>query len=77
MYANGQGVRQNYVQAVKWIEKAAMQGHVKAQYNVGAMYANGQGVRQNLRVAKAWLGMACNNGNRLGCDGYRRLESGY
>ena len=77
MYANGQGVRQNYVQAVKWIEKAAMQGHVKAQYNVGAMYANGQGVRQNLRVAKAWLSMACNNGNQLGCDGYRRLESGY
>ncbi|MGN6992514.1 sel1 repeat family protein, partial [Neisseria sp. P0009.S003] len=39
-----------------------MQGHVKAQYNVGAIYANGQGVRQNLRVAKAWIGMACNNG---------------
>ena len=29
-------------EAVKWYRKAAEQGHVKAQFNLGVMYANGQ-----------------------------------
>ena len=35
MYDNGQGVRQDYAEAVKWYRKAAEQGYAQAQYNLG------------------------------------------
>ncbi|MFC1492271.1 tetratricopeptide repeat protein, partial [Nitrospinota bacterium] len=44
MYRRGQGVLQDYKEAVKWYRKAAEQGDVKAQNNPGVMYRNGQGV---------------------------------
>src|SRR5512142_791899 len=44
LYARGQGVAQNYQQAVSWYRKAAEQGVAAAQYNLGVIYANGQGV---------------------------------
>jgi TPR repeat protein len=44
MYANGQGVAQDYKEAVNWYRKAAEQGDERAQYNLGVMYAIGQGV---------------------------------
>lgn len=47
MYANGKGVPQDYVEAVKWYRKAADQGLAEAQSNLGDMYANGQGVPQD------------------------------
>ena len=31
MYANGQGVLQNFAAAVSWYRKAAVQGHSKAK----------------------------------------------
>ena len=52
MYANGQGVRQDYTQAVQWFRKAAEQGDAKAQYNLGVAYDNGHGVRQDLALAQ-------------------------
>ena len=39
MYANGQGVPQDYAQAVAWYRKAADQGNAAAQTNLGVMYA--------------------------------------
>ena len=33
MYDKGQGVRQDYAQAVQWYRKAAEQGDAQAQYN--------------------------------------------
>ena len=42
MYANGQGVPQDYQEAVKWFRKAAEQGYASAQYNLGLSYANGK-----------------------------------
>ena len=78
MYDQGQGVRQDYVQAVYWYRKAAEQENAKAQYNLGLMYANGKGARQNLVIAKEWVGKACDNGIKLGCDAYRELnQKGY
>ena len=35
MYANGRGVPEDDAQAVSWYRKAAQQGHVKAQLNLG------------------------------------------
>ena len=43
-YANGEGVVQNYVEAVKWYRKAAEQGYAQAQFNLALMYARGGGV---------------------------------
>ena len=37
MYDTGQGVRQDYAQAVQWYRKAAEQGLADAQYNLGVM----------------------------------------
>ena len=36
--ATGQGVPQDYAEAVKWYRKAAEQGDVNAQHNIGLMY---------------------------------------
>ncbi|HGJ9472111.1 TPA: tetratricopeptide repeat protein [Neisseria gonorrhoeae] len=77
MYENGQGVRQDYVQAVQWYRKASEQGDAKAQYNLGLMYYDGRGVRQDLALAQQWLGKACQNGDQNSCDNDQRLKAGY
>jgi len=51
MYANGQGVPQNYIEAVRWYRLAAQQGFADAQNNLGSMYENGRGVLQNYTEA--------------------------
>ncbi|HFC3018072.1 TPA: tetratricopeptide repeat protein [Neisseria gonorrhoeae] len=77
MYENGQGVRQDYVQAVQWYRKASEQGDAQAQYNLGLMYYDGRGVRQDLAFAQEWLGKACQNGDQNSCDNDQRLKAGY
>ena len=78
MYAQGQGVSQDYAEAVRWFRKAAEQGDAQAQFNLGLMYVNGKGVRQNYKIAKEWVGKACDNRLQLGCDAYRELnQQGY
>ena len=39
MYDEGQGVPQDYAEAVKWYRMAADQGNADAQSNLGFMYA--------------------------------------
>ncbi|HFA1159078.1 TPA: sel1 repeat family protein [Neisseria gonorrhoeae] len=77
MYENGQGVRQDYIQAVQWYRKASEQGDAQAQYNLGLMYYDGRGVRQDLALAQQWLGKACQNGDQNSCDNDQRLKAGY
>ncbi|HFC6390643.1 TPA: tetratricopeptide repeat protein, partial [Neisseria lactamica] len=62
MYENGQGVRQDYVQAVQWYRKASEQGDAQAQFNLGVMYAEGQGVRQDYVEAVKWFRQAADQG---------------
>uniref|UniRef100_UPI002490373A tetratricopeptide repeat protein n=1 Tax=Cardiobacterium hominis TaxID=2718 RepID=UPI002490373A len=45
---------QDYAQARTWYEKAAVQGHAKAQFNLGALYENGQGITQDYDKARTW-----------------------
>jgi TPR repeat protein len=47
MYYSGQGVQQDYAEAIKWYRKAIEQGYADAQYILGVMYANGEGVLQS------------------------------
>jgi len=63
MYANGQGVPQDFAQAVVWCLKAAEQGDADAQTIVGVMYVNGHGVPQDYAQALIWYRKAADQGN--------------
>ena len=63
MYANGQGVPQDYAQAMVWYLKAAEQGDADAQALVGVMYVNGHGVPQDYTQALIWYRKAADQGN--------------
>ena len=53
-YDNGEGVSQDYAQAVYWWRKAAEQGDAAAQSNLGNCYYNGEGVSQDYVQAVSW-----------------------
>lgn len=63
LYADGQGVPQNYAEAEKWIRLAAEQGNAEAQSSLGRMYAGGQVVPQNYAEAFKWFRLAAEQGN--------------
>ena len=58
LYRAGQGVPQNYEQAMAWYRKAAEQGDATAQNDLAVMYANGQGVPQDYVEAHKWRNLA-------------------
>ena len=57
MYDNGQGVAQDYKEAVRLWGLAAAQGNASAQTNLGVMYANGTGVAQDYVKAHMWYNL--------------------
>ena len=63
MYANGQGVPQDYAEAIKWFVLAAERGDANAQYNLGLYYANGRGVPQDDAEAVKWFRKAAEQGD--------------
>jgi hypothetical protein len=65
LYANGQGVPQDYAQAASWFRKAAEQGNADAQNNLGVLYDKGQGVPQDYTQAASWYRKAAEQGNAL------------
>ena len=74
-YATGNGVSQNYSEAVKWWRKSAEQGNAKAQFNLGKCYAHGDGVSQDFSEAVKWYRLAAEQGQKyaqynLGCCYY-------
>jgi len=71
MYATGQDMPEDFVEAVRLYRLAASQGHEGAQNNLGLMYASGRGVAQNFTEAVRLYRLASENGhsgaqNRLG-----------
>ena len=58
MYATGEGVPQDGVEAVAWYRQAAEQGDAKAQYNLGAIYRFGWGVPEDDVEAYKWFNLA-------------------
>ncbi len=74
MYAKGQGVPQDYTEAVKWYRLAVEQGDAVAQANLGLMYAKGQGVAQNDIQAYMWETLAAAQGNENASKGLEILE---
>jgi TPR repeat protein len=63
MYANGQGVPENYSEALKWLQKAAEHGEAKAQFSVGVIYFKRLGMPQNHAEALKWYRRAADQGN--------------
>lgn len=59
-----EGVRQDAPLAFAMYETAALQGHVKAAYNVAVMYSNGEGVDKNQYKAEEWFQFAAKNGHK-------------
>ena len=62
MLAIGQGIRQDNTEAANWYRKAAEQGVVGAQYNLGTMYVFGQGVAKDYAEAVKWFRKAADQG---------------
>ena len=63
MYSNGDGVPQDYEEAVRWYTLAAEQGVVQAQYNLALMYDYGEGVPQDYKEAVRWYTLAAEQGD--------------
>lgn len=57
-YQLGRGVNQDSTEAVKWLRKAATEGHVKAQYNLGVIYSKGAGIEKDIYAAANWFYLA-------------------
>ena len=53
----------NYIEAAKWYQNAAEQGHAEAQNSLGWMYANGIGVKRNDSIAVNWYRKSAEQGN--------------
>ncbi len=63
LYGRGEGVKQDYKEAVKWLRKAAEQGDPEHQYSLGSVYYNGEGVEQDAKEALKWCRKAAEQGH--------------
>ena len=63
MYGKGEGVAQDYAEAMRWYKLAAAQGDLDAQFNIGQMYDKGDGVAQNFVLAHMWSNLSAINGD--------------
>jgi len=63
MYFEGEGVQQDYAEAMKWYRKAAEQGHADAMILLGFMFEVGQGGPKNYGEAIKWFRAAADQGS--------------
>ena len=61
-YYDGDGVTQDYNEAVKWYRLAADLGDAEAQNKLGRMYASGEGVKRDYLEALKWFRLSANQG---------------
>ena len=66
VYAEGDLVAKNSVEARKWTQRAADGGISNAMYNLGTMYYNGDGVTQDRSMAAVWFRKAAERGVKNG-----------
>lgn len=58
MFASGQGVPQNEMEAVEWYKRAAEQGDPDAQYLLGVSFDLAKGVPMDWVLAYKWLNLS-------------------
>ena len=73
-YANGSGVPEDDVEAVRWYRLAAEQGNGMAQIQLGLMYEDGEGVPEDSVLAYMWYNLAAAQAAFGGAEGKDRLE---
>ena len=59
----GTSEREDLVEAIKWFEKAAAQGHAQAQYELAQVYKLGRGTLQDYDAAARWFMEAARKGH--------------
>jgi len=62
-YEVGRYLRQNCVEAARWVTTAAEAGNAAAQYNLGLRYRDGDGVSADLHESEKWLRKAAAHRN--------------
>jgi localization factor PodJL len=62
-FAEGSGVKQNFVEAAKWYQRSADQGFAQAQYRLGTLYERGLGLKPDRGQATTWYLRAAEQGN--------------
>lgn len=65
MYAEGEGVAQDYAQALRWFRMAAEKGNAEAENDVGMFHLMGMGVKQDPAEGARWLRKAAGHGNEV------------
>jgi len=58
MYEHGNGVLQDYTEAIKWYKLAAAKKDSGALNNLGYLYHNGLGVKKSMKEACKYYGKA-------------------
>lgn len=69
MYANGQEVEKNVMEAIRFLRLAAEQGHLDAQFNLGRTYMSGNYIEEALY----WYAKAAAAGHRASQNNIGRL----
>lgn len=73
-YFLGDGFPQDFKNARSRVQQAAKQDIIEAQLILGLMYEEGFAIRQDNELALEMYGKACDNGNMLGCENYKRMK---
>ena len=68
LYDQGQLIKQDFSQAVRWYIKSASYGNNKAMFNLASMYLNGDGVKTSIEKAEYWLQQSALKGNKRAID---------
>ena len=58
-YERGDGIKQDFAQAIKWLLKSARQGNVDAKNLLGQMYEDAEGFPRDYVKAAGWYRAAC------------------
>ena len=61
-YAEGAGVEKDPVEAAKWFLKAAEQGELRAQFNLGMLYSSNEDIKDSAKAAE-WYRKAAESGD--------------
>ena len=75
MYLNGDGVAQNFVEAVSAFRSAAQQQYPTGYFLMGHVYHNGLGVDQDLNQATTWYQRAAEEGHEQAQQRLQDLRS--
>ena len=74
-YYNGNGVTQDYKEAVKWYTKSAEKGHADAQCLLGGCYYFGFGVTKDEKEAVKWYTKSAEQGSGYAKEALEKLKS--